>query len=205
MIPAEAPSPSEANMPHAPMPVASASAAPSAAPVADEEDAGAPVERDPHAVLVTSCAIDRNGCLAAQPTSPQSEASYRVAYGRGGGTIRTRQQAMAELYKEIRDRMDSGAHLVAVPHHLGDPVPTAGGAEASRPRAHKSDDPVIEAAFQLMDVVDHDGEIAIDALATAGSRSCKLSLGNPESDGGVSRCLVEAPASMMPTQRSRGQ
>ena len=73
MIPAEAPSPSEATMPRTSIPVASATVTQGAASVAAAQAPSAPGAH--HAIVVTSCAIDKNGCEGAQPTSPQSEAT----------------------------------------------------------------------------------------------------------------------------------
>jgi hypothetical protein len=169
----------------------------------DVGDAGAVVDATGHAVLVTSCAIDKRGCLLAQPSSTPDDATYRVVFGGGAGSIRSRGQAMAELYKEIRDRTGAGGHLSAEPHHIGDPRPGAEAAKAA-PRPRKTDDPLVEAAFQLMDAVDHDGELTIDSLPMRSANSCRLALGVEAEDGGSSRCLVNAPAPSVvsPTQHA---
>jgi hypothetical protein len=190
-------------MPRAPQPAASA-AAPEIAAV-EVLDAGPPADESHHAVLVTACSIDKRGCLLAQPSGPSDDASYRVAFGGGVGAIRTRGQAMAELYKEIRDRTTNGAHLAAEPHHIGDPPASAQGAKtAPRPAAGLADDPLVEAAFQLMDAVDHDGEVTIDSLPMRSPSSCQLSMASLESDAGGARCLVNAPPSVViPSRRGR--
>jgi hypothetical protein len=192
LSPADAPTPPPEAMPHAPQPIASAALV--AGPVADLGDAGAVANVGHHAVMVTTCAIDKNGCLLAQPSAPPPESSYRVVFGGGVGAIRTRGQAMADLYKEIRDRTESGGHLAAETHHLGDPPPDFEGAKAAPRSKAAADDPLVEAAFQLMDAVDHDGEVTLDALSQRSASSCKLSIGVPDPDGGAARCLVEAPA-----------
>jgi hypothetical protein len=200
MIPAEAPTPSEATMPRTAMPVASTTV--TEGPALSATGGGASATRGHHAIIVTSCAIDKS-CSGAQATSPQTEATYRVAFGRGAGTIRTRGQATADLYKEIRDRMDSGAHLAAEPHHLGDPAPIA-DTEPARMRKSAGDDPVVEAAFQLMDAVDQNGEVAIDGVPMMGPSACKLSMGHVDADAGTSRCLVEGQ-STGPKMEGRGR
>ncbi len=198
MMPAEAP-PSPATMPRAPQLAASGATTETAA--VEIADAGTLADESRHAVIITTCSIDRNGCLLAQPSSPPDDSSYRVVFGGGVGAIRTRTQAMADLYKEIRDRTSSGAHLAAETHHLGDPPPGQEGAKAA-PRLGTGDDPIIEAAFQLMDAVDRDGEVTIDSLPMRGPRTCKLSIGPVAVDAGEIHCLVKAPTSSPLEDRS---
>jgi hypothetical protein len=180
---AEAPPPPSAETVHAPPAVTSS--ATSEATVTDVADGG---DSSPHVVRVTMCALDRSGCLRAQSESPPEDSSYRVAFGRGAGLIRTRGQAMAELYKEVRDRTDSGEHLAAKAHHLGDPHTPL------EPRTRVAEDPLTEAAYQLMEAVDRDGEITIDSLSRQGPGTCKLSLGPLDPDAGATNCLINAPS-----------
>ncbi len=155
--PAEAPPPlSIDSMPRAPAPVASAAPA-AESPAADIGDAGALLDDGaPHAARVTLCAIDIGGCRHASPSLPVPDGSYRVVFGRGAGLVRTRAQAMAELYKELRDRTEDGEHLEARPYHIGDPPPDLETA-ARRSPSRAGDEPLVEAAFQLMSAVDRDG------------------------------------------------
>lgn len=190
LSPADAPTPPPEAMPRAPQ--LAASAAPTEGPVVEVADAGAVADGAHHAVLVTTCAIDKNGCLLAQPSAAPSDSSYRVVFGGGVGAIRTRGQAMADLYKEIRDWTENGGHLAAETHHLGDPPPDLEGAKSAR-RTGGADDPLVAAAFELMDAVDHDGEVTLDALSQRSPSSCKLSIASPDPDAGASRCLVNAP------------
>jgi hypothetical protein len=197
MLLADAPPPSLATMPRAPQIEANpaASEGPLSADAASEEsaDSGPPIDESPHIILVTACRIDRRGCLRAQPSPPPDTSAYRVVFGGGGGAVRTRGQAMADLYKEIRDRTEAGEHLAAAPHHVGDP-PAEEGQDAPRSRSHTADDPLVEAAFQLMAEVDRDGEITIDSLPRRAPSSCKLALGSLDPDAGASHCLVEGAA-----------
>ena len=109
---------------------------------------------------------------------------------------------MAELYKEIRDRTQSGEHLEARPRHLGDPPADPAGA-APRSKARAADEPLVEAAFQLMDAVDRDGEVALDPLAQRGAKGCRLSLGAPDPDAGSGHCLLDAPGASSPAESGR--
>ena len=93
MMPAEAP-PSPATMPRAPQLAASGATTETAA--VEIADAGTLADESRHAVIITTCSIDRNGCLLAQPSSPPDDSSYRVVFGGGVGAIRTRTQAMAD-------------------------------------------------------------------------------------------------------------
>lgn len=192
---ADAPPPSIASMPRAPEPIASASPSAPPASIDDASDAGEeaapPIDEGHHAVLVTACSADRRGCRRAQAGSRVDEAAYRVSFGRGPGSVRTRGQAMADLYKEIRDRTQGGESLAAEAHRLGDPP--ARTDDSSRAH-HVADDPLVEAAFQLMDEVDRAGELTVDAVSNQRGIPCRVSLDTGSSDAGISRCLVEAPA-----------
>jgi len=205
MSPAEAPPPSLATMPRVQQAATSPVAAPESTAATEVIDAGEPSDDAQHAVLVTSCALDKIGCVRAQPSPVPDDTSYRIVFGGGAGAIRTRGQTMADLYKEIRDRTNAGAHLAAQTHHLGDPAPGADLASAPRARSRVDDDPLVEAAFQLMNAVDRDGEITIDTLPPRGPRACKLSLGALDPDGGGANCLVNGSTitPVIPAVRSR--
>ncbi len=109
---------------------------------------------------------------------------------------------MAELYKEIRDRTESGEHLEAHPRHLGEPPADPAGA-APRSKARAGDEPLVEAAFQLMDAVDRDGELTIDPLAQRGAHGCRLALGTLDLDAGATHCLLDAPVESGRSGRGR--
>jgi hypothetical protein len=121
---------------------------------------------------------------------------------------------MAELYKELRDRTESGSHLAAKAHRLG-VAPENGGdgggappekrpepqEAAGRGKSASSEDPLVQAAFALMDSVDQEGSITVDALPPRTASDCTLSIDSVASDdfdGGLSRCLVAAPTSGRP-------
>jgi hypothetical protein len=199
MLLADAPPPPLSSMPRAPQqtgadPTASEGSPPANAPPEDVADSGPPTDDSPHMVLITACRIDRRGCLRAQPSPPPATSAYRVVLGGGGGAVRTRGQAMADLYKEIRDRTEAGEHLAAAPHHVGDPPPED-AQDAPRAHSHAGDDPIVEAAFELMAEVDRDGELTIDSLPRRAPSGCKLALGSLDPDAGSSRCLVEGASS----------
>ncbi len=119
------------------------------------------------------------------------EASYRVVFGSGAGTIRTRGQAWAMLHAELRDRTALGEHLDAEPRDLGD----GGVAEDDDPPhdADKASDKLSSAASQIMHAVDARGEVALDVLPQWGVADCEISMGPRGPDGKVGRCLVDAP------------
>jgi hypothetical protein len=117
------------------------------------------------------------------------EASYKVAFGSGTGALRTRRQAMTDLYREIRERTGWGTQLAVQVHRLDRPSILTKGPSA-RPSSSEAD-ALAEAAFQLMDAVDREGEVSIDVAPVHGT--CKLSLGSTDSEGGADRCLISEP------------
>jgi len=167
-------------------PVSSSSAMDALFP-ATTPDAGGAARDSSHALTVTLCSSSAQPC----PVSEADDASYRVVFGSGRGVIRSRGQAMADVYKELRDRTSSGERLDAEPHApnaSGPRVPTGTG--STRKPGASGDDPLSQCAFQLLDLVDGVGEVTIDVVH--GSSGCRVSLGRA-ADGGVSRCLVQEP------------
>jgi len=157
-------------------------------------DAGAPAPDLSHALTVTRCSSSAQPCPASD-----ADASYRVVFGSGRGAVRSRGQAMADLYKELRDRTASGERLDAETHAPGDAgghAPVGGGASTKA----SNDDPIAQCAFQLLDLVDGVGEITLDVLHGAGVHGCQVSLGRA-ADGGALRCLVQEPERTRPAGR----
>ena len=199
MMPAEAP-PSPATMPRAPQLAASGATTETAA--VEIADAGTLADESRHAVIITTCSIDRNGCLLAQPSSPPDDSSYRVVFGGGVGAIRTRTQAMADSVqgdprteplpaRTSRRRLTTSAILLPArrgPRRLHAWVP---GTTPSSRRPSSS-----------WNAVDRDGEVTIDSLPMRGPRTCKLSIGPVAVDAGEIHCLVKAPTSSPLEDRS---
>jgi hypothetical protein len=155
-------------------------------------DAGSTASDVSHAMTLTLCADNPQVCPGADPASA-SEGAYRVVFGSGRGAVRSRGQAMADLYKELRDRTGSGERLDAEPR-----VSDAGGAPLSRSSgANKKGsadnaDPLAQCAFRLLDLVDSTGEVTLDVFHGAGSRGCRVSLGG-QNEAGALQCLVQEP------------
>jgi hypothetical protein len=102
---------------------------------------------------------------------------------------------MADLYRELRDRTASGAHLAARPRHLDEPeggvLPPPDETEIRR-GAPMENDPLVEAAFELMAVVDREGELTLDTAPS--NDPCKVALGGPElpdASASIARCFVK--------------
>jgi hypothetical protein len=151
-------------------------------------DAGAVARDTSHALTVTLCSVSSPPCPASE-----ADASYRVVFGSGRGAIRSRGQAMADLYKELRDRTASGERLDAEPRAAGDGgTPIAMGGGSSPKASATNDDPIAQCAFQLLDLVDGVGEVSLDVVHASGAHGCRVSLGRA-ADGGISRCLVQDP------------
>ena len=150
-------------------------------------DGGVAARDTSHALVITLCSSTATPC----PDSNPDETSYRVVFGSGRGAVRSRGQAMADLYKELRDRTASGERLDAEPRAAsgsGGHFPVGSGSSAKA----SNDDPVAQCAFQLLDLVDGVGEVTLDVVHGSGSHGCRVSLGRA-ADGGVARCLVQEP------------
>ena len=147
-------------------------------------DAGAAAAEPPHAMAVMLCAPGSRLCLAS-PGGDLHEARYRVVFGSGRAEVRSRGQAMADLYQELRDRTAAGEHLAAEPRAVGD-----GGAPSTRdtrrPVTSADTDPLSQCAFHLLDLVDGAGEVHLDVVHTDAAHACKVSLGK----GSSAPCLV---------------
>lgn len=150
-------------------------------------DAGAAAPDTSHALTIALCSSSPEPCPKAE-----DDVSYRVVFGSGRGAVRTRGQAMADLYKELRDRTASGERLDAEPHAPGDGGATPTGAGSSTKASAGNDDPIAQCAFQLLDLVDGVGAITVDVVHGSRSHGCQVSLGRT-ADGGASRCLVQEP------------
>jgi hypothetical protein len=152
-----------------------------------------------HTITITLCAKDAEGCSHAQGAG--AGAGYRVAFGSSAGTLRSRDQAQADLYRELRDRTAIGTHLAAKEHRRqvaaeAGSGPALASARASQSAADSTEstgaDELVEAARQLVDAVDKEGEVTLDVAH--GRATCKISLTTTAAD--TPRCLVR--------QESRG-
>jgi hypothetical protein len=142
-----------------------------------------------HAMTVTFCSTSQLSC----PTSDAGaspDARYRVVFGSGHAEIRSRGQAMADLYKELRDRTSAGERLDAEARAPGDAgTPVTGD---RMPTNTAGSDPLSQCAFHLLDLVDGVGEVTLDVVHAYGDRACSVSLGG-STDAGAGRCLIPAP------------
>lgn len=162
-----------------PPPVAQAPSVPELPTSTTSTDAVATPVRPFHAVTIAQCSREGAECSRAQAMAPPGPA-YVVARGTAAGQTRSREQAMADLYRELRDRTAYGSHLVARPRHLDEVDGGAPTADDSDSKVGKSveGDPLVGAAFELMKLVDREGEITIDGVPSSGS--CKVALAERE-------------------------
>jgi hypothetical protein len=184
----------------------SSSAAPVGSASPSESVDGGTAPRVPfHVMTLTLCSRDKVTCALAEGKSSDAAGDgspYRVAFGSAVGSIRSHQQALADVYRELRDRTEWGTHLACKSHSLGESapdsgVPSAAGAPATppaRPPASNtsSDAPtgpeaLASAALHVLVAVDNFGEVTIDVNHAPGN--CSVSLG----ESGAERCLVSAP------------
>jgi hypothetical protein len=165
---------------------ASSSNAPPAPPVAEER----PVAATFHALTIAACVSHPSACSTSEmAASPDSV--YRVAFGSGHGTLRSREQATADLYTALRDRMGAGERLDAEPHVSGDAgAGSIDGASIARAGADCSDS-LAKCALHLLELVDTVGTVTVDVNHGRGqSTGCVLSLGPLVAGAGSSECLV---------------
>ena len=142
------------------------------------------------AMTVTLCSASPMPCPSTNDASTGS--SYRVVFGSGRAEIRSRGQAMTDLYKELRDRIASGERLDAVPR----PPRGAGGAFASAGGASPKpggEDATAQCAFHLLDLVDGVGEVTLEVAPRFAATGCLVLLGRPGGDAGLPHCLVPEP------------
>jgi hypothetical protein len=156
-------------------------------------DAGAAPADSSHAMVVTLCSASPGACSASDADATGGEA-YHVVFGSGRGVMRSRGQAMADIYKELRDRTTSGERLAARPRAPGDggASPSAGGAPP-KPAASDDSDALAQSAQRLIDVVDGMGELTLDVAHDAASADCLVSLQRSWSSGVAVHCLIKAP------------
>ncbi|HTQ48278.1 MAG TPA: hypothetical protein VMI75_36230 [Polyangiaceae bacterium] len=163
-------------------------------------DAGAPASGASHAMSISSCSWIPQDCLTGDQDA-STEAMYHVVFGSGRGVVRTREQAMTDLYRELRDRIDAGDRLTVRPRRRADLGGGAGGHAPSATPSTPSSDAVAQSAMRLLDAVDGAGEMLVDVNHHSRS-GCVLSLEQSVGDGGVSQCLIDEPE--RPHGRGRG-
>jgi hypothetical protein len=142
-----------------------------------------------HLFAITACATGTTSCRITEGPASVS-ADYFVARGSQRGTTRTRDQTVADLYTELRDRTNAGQRLDAEPHKVGD---AALGGAPEAPAKGSEADPLVKCAQDLLAVADTAGEVVLDVARGPMSRDCKVSLGAATGDGGAGRCLVQGP------------
>jgi hypothetical protein len=156
-------------------------------------DAGPPEAEWSRALTVTLCSASSVPCSVGDAEAP-AEGSYRVVSGSGHAEIRSRGQAMADVYKEVRDRTASGERLDAVPHS---PRATGGafaaGSGATTKESGDSSDAIAQCAFHLLDLVDGVGGVTLEVVPRFGATGCLVSVGRPGGDGGIPHCIIPEP------------
>jgi hypothetical protein len=156
-------------------------------------DAAPPTPNAYHALTVTQCLSSATPCLPSQGEAALST-SYLVVLGSGRGAVRSRGQATADVYNELRYRTTSGVRLDAEIHTRSDGGIAGPGASGGQSRKSASDaDPLAQCAQDLLDFVDGAGEVTLDVLHESGSSGCMVSMGRFSGDGGTSQCLVQDP------------
>jgi hypothetical protein len=158
-----------------------------ASPVAD---AGA-VEAT-RALMVTLCSASEQPCTSSGGEAAP-DGSYRVTFGSGRAEIRSRGQAMADVYKELRDRTTSGEHLNAIPRAARASGGRLSASAGDSTKPANDSDPLTQCAFHILDLVDGVGEVAVEVAPRFGGAGCLVQLGRSDRDAGFTQCLVPEP------------
>jgi hypothetical protein len=156
-------------------------------------DAGATPtpESSSHAMSIASCSWTPDDCPAAEQDA-SVDAMYHVVFGSGRGVVRTREQAMTDVYRELRDRIDAGERLIVRSRPRADLGTGAGPHGHSSSPSTPSSDAVAQSAMRLLDAVDGAGAVLVDVNHNSRS-GCMVSLEESMGDAGVSQCLINEP------------
>src|SRR5271155_5579106 len=73
-------------------------------------DAGREGLSTTHALIVTNCGWPSSPCAGLEQAAAEA-GTYRVVFGSGPASIRSRGQAMSDLYREMRDKASAGLRL----------------------------------------------------------------------------------------------
>lgn len=146
------------------------------------------------AMRVTICSSSPQSCQTSEGDASVS-GSYFVVFGSGRGSVRSHEQAVTDLYQELRNRMAAGERLDVEPHAPGAAGSPVAMADTWTTKANAgSSDPIAQCAVHVFDVVDRVGEVALDVVHGVGSSGCLVSLSAAAAtDGGAFQCLVQAP------------
>jgi hypothetical protein len=180
---------------------------PSSAPLSPTPiDAGTLAARDSfHMMTITLCSASPQPCLPSDGDA-STNASYRVVFGSGRATIRSRGQVTTDLYNELRDRTSSGEQVDVELYTPGDAgAPAALGGSSAAPKEPSGSESLARCAFHLIDLVDSGNEITLDVTHEFGSSGCSVSLGRFATDTSASQCLIQEPErSRRPASRKGG-
>jgi len=144
-------------------------------------------------MTITVCSAIPQPCSLSDGDASTS-ASYRVVFGSGRATIRSRGQVTTDLYNELRDRTTSGEEVDVELHAPGDAGAPAGlGGSLSAQKMPSGSESLARCAFRLVDLVDSVGGVTLDATHEFGSSGCSVSLGRLAADTSASQCLIQKP------------
>jgi len=164
-------------------------------------DAGGVALSTSHALVVTSCGWPSGPCAGLEQSDAEGGSTYRVVFGSGRASIRSRGQAMSDLYRELRDKTSAGLRMdveARAPSTGDAAAPPVAAPHASRGTAN---DPITQSAFAVLDLVDNLGEAYVDDIYVSSADQCVISLGRV-TDAGAMQCLVRAPE--RPARRPTG-
>ncbi len=144
-------------------------------------------------MTVTLCSASAQPCEVPEGGTSDDEA-YRVVFGSGRAEIRSRGQAMTDLYKELRDRTTAGERLAAIPRA---PRPSGGAfttsAGASAKASGGEGDDITRCALHRLDRAEGGGEGGLSRRRRCAGTGCIVSLGRPGGDAGMPQCLIKEP------------
>jgi len=168
-------------------------------------DAGRPAQDSFHMMTITLCAASPHPCPPSDDDA-STNVRYRVVFGSGRATIRSRGQVTTDLYNELRDRTTSGEQVDVELHAPGDAGASGAlGDSSSAPKGSSGSESLAQCAFRLIDLVDTGSEVTLDVTHEFGSGGCRVSLGRFDADTSASQCLIQGPErSQRPGSRKGG-
>jgi hypothetical protein len=157
----------------------------------DATDAGHVALSTSHAMIVTNCGWPTHPC-GDLDSNATADGSYRVTFGSGHASVRSRGQAMSDLYREMRDKTSAGQRL-DIEARSPSASSTSPAPVGAVPRGG-SNDPITQASFVVLGLVDTIGEADVDVVYGGSAEQCVISLGRgPGADAGAGPCLVREP------------
>jgi hypothetical protein len=141
-----------------------------------------------HAMILSTCTSNPKPCSDSVGDAAPS-GQYFVVFGSGRGVVRSRDQALTDLYEELRNRIEAGERLDVRSARSSDTAPSGrehGQAQPSMATSEGKGETASHCALRLLGIADEVGQLTLDVVHGKGDGGCLVTLD-------VSRCLIQAP------------